>query len=266
MNKSVCCPAMIALSALVLALATSGCATKKYVAKQTGVVNQRVNQLESRGKAEFAKQQTEISRLNERVATVDNKLVGVANSAQQANASADQALQQAQTNASAIQSNTTDISANSTQILELKNDLNYALVETDNIIFGFNKSDLTTDARAALDLIVQKATATKRPIVEVVGYTDDIGPKSYNLALSRKRAESVARYLVKQNVPLKGISLIGLGEEQSPELLAAELKAVDPTASRTQLRSLARRVRIRLYAPGATSSEATNASAAPVQP
>jgi outer membrane protein OmpA-like peptidoglycan-associated protein len=265
MNKSVRRPTVIALSVVVLALAASGCATKKYVAKQTGVVNQRVNQLESRGKAEFAKQQAEISRLDERVATVDNKLGGVANTAQQANASAGQALQQAQTNASAIQSNTSDISAHSTQILALTNDLNYALVDTENIIFGFNKADLTTDARAALDLIVQKATTTKRPIVEVVGYTDDIGSKSYNLALSRKRADAVARYLVKQNVPLKGISLIGLGEEQSPELLAAELKAVDPAASKTQLRSLARRVRIRLYAPGATSTEATNTSAQ-VQP
>jgi outer membrane protein OmpA-like peptidoglycan-associated protein len=251
------CLLSICLTVIPLMLSVSACATKKYVAKQTSVVNQRVSQLENRGKTAFAQQQAEISRLDERVTTANNKLSGVAESAEQANANAGQAMQQAQANASAIQTNTTDISAQSSQIQQLTSDLNYSLVETGNVMFGFNKSDLNTDARAALDLIIQKANGTKRPLVEVIGYTDRAGSKSYNLALSRRRAESVARYLVKQNVALKSISLIGLGEEKAPEVLAAEAKAVDPQATKRQLQGLARRVQIRLYAPGTESSAAS---------
>jgi hypothetical protein len=66
--------------------------------------------------------------------------------------------------------------------------------------------------------------------------------------------------MVRQNVPLKSISTIGLGEEQTPEQLAAEVQAADPNASEKDLRGLARRVRIRLYVPGG-SQQGAQASA-----
>jgi outer membrane protein OmpA-like peptidoglycan-associated protein len=81
------------------------------------------------------------------------------------------------------------------------------------------------------------------------GFTDKIGSKNYNLALSRRRAEAVARYLTRQNVPLRGIHVIGLGEENPPASLTADLKAMDPNASPQEVRRLARRVYIRVYAP-----------------
>jgi len=99
----------------------------------------------------------------------------------------------------------------------------------------------------------------------VVGYTDEKGSKSYNLTLSRRRAEAVARYLVQNNVPLKSISLIGLGEEQTPALLAAEVQGIDPNTSKKELRRLARRVRIRVYTPGAGSSESASGAPASAQ-
>jgi hypothetical protein len=72
----------------------------------------------------------------------------------------------------------------------------------------------------------------------------------------------VARYLVRNNVPLKSISLIGLGEEQTPALLAAEVQGFAPNASKKELRGLARRVRIRVYAPGGGSSDSASGAAA----
>src|SRR5262249_40044908 len=89
---------------------------------------------------------------------------------------------------------------------------------------------------------------------ELTGFTDTSGSAAYNLQLSRRRAESVARYLVRQNVPLKNISMIGMGEEQTPELLAAEVQAVDPNATNKDLRSPARRVRVRMYTPNSAST------------
>ena len=254
MKLSGLCRILIPSATMLVVLAASGCVTKKYVSKQIGVVDQRLSKVQN----QVAKQQNEISYLNERVTTTDSKLSGVANTAEQANSTAGQALQQAQTNSSAIQAGTALIEAHTTELTNLKNNLNYTLAESVNVMFAFNKYDLTPEAKAALNTIIEKAKATPRSQIEVLGYTDDIGPASYNLTLSRRRAEAVARYLVKNDTPLKDVSLIGLGKEQTPELLAAEVEAISPNATKAELRGLARRVRIRLYVPGGTSLTAAN--------
>ena len=256
---------LIASASMLLMLAASGCATKKYVGKQINVVDQRLSQVQTQANQKLEKQQGEISYLNERVTTTDNKLTAVAGTAQQANETAGEALQQAQTNSSAIQAGGAVLAAHSTELVKLANDFNYTMVESGNVTFRFNKWELTDEAKAALDLMIQKASATPRSLIEVLGYTDDIGPASYNLTLSRRRAEAVARYLVQNKVPLKSISLIGLGKEQTPDLLAAEVEAFNPNASKQELRGLARRVRIRLYAPGGNSTSASSDAAASAQ-
>ena len=249
-----------AAAAILFLLAASGCATKKYVGQQIHVVDQRLTQVQTQSNEKMEKQQGEISYLNERVVTTDNKLSAVANTAQQANETAGQALQQAQTNSTAIQAGTALLEAHSTELVKLASNFNYTVAETGNVTFAFNQWKLTAEAKAALDLIIQKAMATPRPMIEVLGYTDDTGPASYNLTLSRRRAEAVARYLVQNNIPLKNISLLGLGEEQTPQLLAAEVENFQPNASKAELRGLARRVCVRLYTPGANAT-AANASA-----
>jgi len=256
----------IASATLLLVLAGSGCATKKYVGQQIHVVDQRLTKVQTQTNEKLEKQQGEISYLNERATTTDNKLSAVANTAQQANETAGQALQQTQTNTAALQAGGAVLAAHSTELVKLANDFNYTVVESGNVTFRFNKWELTPEAKVALDLMIQKVAATPRPLVEVLGYTDDIGPTSYNLTLSRRRAEAVARYLVQNNVPLKSISLLGLGKEQTPQLLAAEVEAFNPNASKQERRGLARRVRIRLYAPGAGSNVASaSADAAQLQ-
>ena len=252
---------LISSAPILCLLANSGCATKKYVGKQINVVDHRLTQAQAQTHEKLEKQQGEISYLNERVVTTDNKLSAVAGTAQQANETAGQALQQSQTNAAALQAGGEVLAAHSTELAKLANDFNYTMVESDNVTFRFNKWELTPEAKAALDLLIQKAAATPRPLIEVLGYTDDIGPSSYNLTLSRRRAEAVARYLVQNNVPLKSISLLGLGEEQTPAVLAAEVETFNPNASKQELRGLARRVRIRLYAPGNSPAAASDASA-----
>lgn len=257
---------LISSAPILCLLASFGCATKKYVGKQINVVDHRLTQAQTQTNEKLEKQQGEISYLNERVITTDNKLSAVAGTAQQANETAGQALQQTQTNTASIQAGGAVLAAHSTELVKLANDFNYTVVETGNVTFRFNKWELTPEAKAALDLMIQKAAATPRPLIEVLGYTDDIGPSSYNLTLSRRRAEAVARYLVQNNVPLKSISLLGLGEEQTPAMLAAEVETFNPSASKQELRGLARRVRIRLYAPGGNSATAGSDASASAQP
>jgi len=257
--------AVLAAAAGILLMASSGCATKGYVARQIKPLDKKLNQTN----AQVAKQQTEISYLNERVTTNENKLAAVGGVAEQANANASQALQGTQQNAETLQSHSSQLESQSSQIemhtteLErLGNEFNaqYSVVDTANVTFPTSRWTLSAAAKAALDQLIQKAMSIPRAVFEVTGFTDDTGPTSYNLTLSRRRADAVARYLVSNNVPLKSISLIGMGKDQTPEMLKAEVEGFNPNASRREIRSQKRRVLIRLLAPGATSATASTDS------
>lgn len=47
--------------------------------------------------------------------------------------------------------------------------------------------------------------------ITIIGYTDPSGPLIYNQTLSKKRAESVAKWLISHNVPSQKIQIIGGG-------------------------------------------------------
>ena len=48
--------------------------------------------------------------------------------------------------------------------------------------------------------------------VEIIGYADDVGPDTYNLKLSEKRAKEIALYLMENSVEVDQIYLEGRGE------------------------------------------------------
>jgi OmpA-OmpF porin, OOP family len=241
---------MIALP-ISLSLAVSGCATKKYARQQAAAVNQRLSKMEKKTNEELAalnhQQRTDISQVNERISTTDMKVGQAAAAAQQANSAAMDAQQQAQANKTAIGKTSDDLNSLSSGVA---NALNYQLVEKGDVTFAFNKSNLTPAARTALDQIVQKTQSLPRVVVELTGFTDRIGTQSYNLALSRRRAEAVQRYLVRQKVPLRSIHIVGLGKEAPPPGLEAELAAVNPNPTKGEMDRLARRVSIRVYGAG----------------
>ena len=247
---------------ITLVLATSGCATKKFVRQQVAPVSQQLatyqTQTNEKIAAVSAKEESDISQVNERISTTDQKLAQVANTAQQAQGTAARAMQEADSNSGKIAENSTAITTLGTGVA---NALNYQLVEKADVTFGFNKSTLTPDAKLALDQVAAKAQAQPRVVVELAGFTDKTGGNSYNLALSRRRAESVQRYLVGQKVPLRSIHIVGLGEEAPPPGLEADLSAINPNPSPAELNRLARRVQIRIYGAG----DITQGSAARVQ-
>jgi outer membrane protein OmpA-like peptidoglycan-associated protein len=240
---------MVAVPTMVLA--TSGCATKKFVRSQVNPVNTRVSQLEKQTNEKVAyldhKEQRDISQVNERITTTDQRVSEVAAIAQQAQGSAARAMEAADANGEKIAANA---AATETLAGGVANALNYQLVEKGDVTFAFNKAILTPDAKTALDAIAAKVQGLPRAVVELVGFTDKKGSPNYNLALSRRRAEAVQRYLVMQNVPLRAIHIVGLGEEAPPEGLAADLSMVDPNPSKAELDRLARRVHIRVFGAG----------------
>ncbi|HME10765.1 MAG TPA: OmpA family protein [Bryobacteraceae bacterium] len=234
---------------VVLALAASGCATKHYVMAQLAPVNAKVSALETKTNDQADKEATDVSRVEEKLGSTDSKVAEVASSAQQANAGAAQANQLAQQNQSAIATNQAAVTAS---IDTLDKAITYSLVATGDVTFAFNKSNLGKTDEMALDSLVQQVQSNSRVVFELVGFTDRVGGTDYNLALSRRRAESVQRYLVRHGIPLRGIHIVGLGKEAVPQGLLADAQAVDANATAANSHRLARRVLIRIYTPNAS--------------
>ena len=79
-------------------------------------------------------------------------------------------------------------------------------------LFGFNRSDLTDVGRQDLAQFLQQIRqASQIENISVVGYSDRIGNDQYNLALSKRRADSVQRYLAAGGVPEAAMRSEGRG-------------------------------------------------------
>jgi outer membrane protein OmpA-like peptidoglycan-associated protein len=77
--------------------------------------------------------------------------------------------------------------------------------------FEFNSAALTPEAKAALAKTVDSLKANAEIRVSVNGYTDNVGPDSYNLTLSKRRAESVKKHLVAGGIDAGRIETQGFG-------------------------------------------------------
>ncbi len=114
----------------------------------------------------------------------------------------------------------------------------YAIVDTLVISFGFNKWRLDDRAETSLLDVVRQLNDNPGLSVNVEGYTDDVGTADYNLELSRRRAESVRRFIVEKGIDLHRIQTIGLGQARPAAANATK-----------QGRDQNRRVAIRLVTP-----------------
>jgi len=92
---------------------------------------------------------------------------------------------------------------------------NYRVVNESTVLFGFNKDNLTKQAKDTLDQLASSVPNTKGYIITVEGGTDSTGPADYNYGLSERRADAVIQYLASQhNVPAYKIYLVGLGKDK----------------------------------------------------
>ena len=126
----------------------------------------------------------------------------------------------------------------------------YRLQTSATVKFKFNQYRLSPAATQDLDKLASGIRADKRFVMAVEGYTDRTGSKTYNEALSRRRADSVVEYLVaKQNIPIYRIHMVGLGENNP----------VDESHDRAA-RAQNRRVEVKVYsADQAVASLSTSA-------
>lgn len=211
---------------LLIALATPGCATKKYVGQQVSTVDQRVSAIDKKQTDALAnlegKEQKDVSRVEERAMSAETKANDAARAAETADRKAVQAgdsARAANDAAQQAQKGVNDVGRAVDNIDTLKT------LSTQDILFGFNKATLTDEGKAKLDAIVQQAQGLVRYQVEIEGFTDRSGAAEYNLALSRRRADTVVRYLVDKGIPLRRVHMLGLGESPKPaERMTKEMR------------------------------------------
>jgi peptidoglycan-associated lipoprotein len=84
----------------------------------------------------------------------------------------------------------------------------------DRVFFGFDKFDLTPEARATLDRQASWLNQYPRVTVTVEGHADERGTREYNLALGERRANSVKNYLLARGVDANRIATISYGKER----------------------------------------------------
>jgi len=194
---------------LALAVAASiGCTTKNYVRQQTTPLINKTNELDdltAKNSKEIKdvdqRAQAGIQAVQARAAEVDQKALAAGSSADKAQLSANSASQRVDTLTNAV-----------------VNLDNYRAVVETSVHFGFNKDNLTKDAKEAIDQLAASVATTKGYIITVEGATDSVGGADYNYDLSQRRANAVIQYLAaEKNVPAYKIYLIGLGKDKPVE-------------------------------------------------
>lgn len=192
------------------AFLTTGCATKKYVAKA-------LNPLEIHlGKVDKDTQQN-AQDVKDLDAKTERGISGAQNSADKASQAAEAADQHAQTadqhahSAQTVAQQGVTEAKTAQEIAE--NVDNYQPNQKVAVLFPFNSDKITKEGKDELDQFAQAIQTQKHYVIQVQGYTDKTGPESYNLALSRRRADAVVRYLtLNYSVPLVKVYMLGYGE------------------------------------------------------
>ncbi len=81
-----------------------------------------------------------------------------------------------------------------------------------NVYFGFASSKISPEEAQKLNHIVNILNENTNFSIEVAGFTDALGPASYNKVLSEKRAKAVSDYLIKKGISAKRVAIKGYGE------------------------------------------------------
>jgi outer membrane protein OmpA-like peptidoglycan-associated protein len=83
-----------------------------------------------------------------------------------------------------------------------------------DVTFATNQASIDPRFNAVLDDVAGVLTEYDRSVIDIIGHADSSGADAYNLDLSRRRASSVAGYLVSRGVLADRLFVDGRGESQ----------------------------------------------------
>jgi len=202
--KRICLTLML----VAAAAASIGCSSKNYVRQQTTPLINKTNELDDM----TATNSKNIKDVDQRAQAGIQAAQASANAADQKALAAGQSADKAQTTASSAN---TRVDTLTNTVVNLDN---YKSVAETSVLFGFNKDNLTKDAKEAIDQLAASVATTKGYLITVEGGTDSVGGADYNYELSQRRADAVIQYLASQkNIPAYKIYLIGLGKDKPVE-------------------------------------------------
>jgi outer membrane protein OmpA-like peptidoglycan-associated protein len=174
---------------VVASVGLAGCATKKYVSREVGEINQKVETLS-----------TEVEKTQERVKRAEVRIDQVGEDARVAKGSADSALSRAVEAEKAA-----------------KGKLIYTVtLSNDQVTFPVDRSEISPEAKQIVDNAIAQLKAENRGVFfEIEGHTDATGSPAYNLKLGEERALAVRNYLRDQHgIALSRLEVISYGESK----------------------------------------------------
>jgi len=251
---------MLLAGALVVSLAGTGCATKKYVAKTVAPVEQRVTGAENKNAEQdkqIASERTDLTELDRDLSRTKEKLTDTDTKATQAGLAAKAADQKADgakvaadgAQQSAVQAKMFAQTGLDNMGHRIDSMNKFQMAKSVTVLFPVDKATLNDDAKQQIDDLAKQAIGNERYVIEVQGFTDKSGSPDYNNQLSERRAQAVARYMSNQsNVPVRNITMLGQGYAQP----VADDKTKDG-------RKQNRRVEVKLWVPE-TAGQKTVAS------
>jgi outer membrane protein OmpA-like peptidoglycan-associated protein len=186
---------LLVLAAAML-LASTGCATKKFVRGEIETTNERmkdiVGQVES-NQDKLTAHDGDLERQDGAIHEVDGKVTAVSKTAREALGRAIEAGKLAEGKL-----------------------LFETVLSDDQVRFGFDRAELGESAREALAAFAAELKeANENVFIEIQGHTDATGSEDYNLKLGEERAQAVRRELNRSHgLPLHRMSVISYGEAE----------------------------------------------------
>ncbi|MES2832606.1 MAG: outer membrane beta-barrel protein [Pseudomonadota bacterium] len=115
-------------------------------------------------------------------------------------------------------------------------------------LFDFNKATLKSEGKLALDKLANDLKGTRFDLISIIGHTDRIGSKAYNLKLSASRAEAVKTYLISQaGISAAAIATKGINGDE-PVTQPGDCKGSKPTKQLIACLAPDRRVEVEVTA------------------
>ncbi len=90
----------------------------------------------------------------------------------------------------------------------------FELLAKAKIRFDSGRATIDKDSMGLLDKLIETALRCPNANIEVAGHTDTDGDNNNNMALSEKRAQAVADYLIKAGLPPDRLKAVGYGSSQ----------------------------------------------------
>jgi outer membrane protein OmpA-like peptidoglycan-associated protein len=185
-------------------------ARKKYVARQTQPIRDRVNELDDLTasntksiKDTDSRAQQGIQLASSKASEADQHAIDAGNKAQ----AAQQTAQQAHTRLDSVEKVVTNIDQ-------------YQPTTQTEILFKPGQTVLSQNAKTALDEMATPLKSQRGYVVEVQGFSSGHGQVA--IANSQKMAESVVRYLaLNHDIPIYRIYLVGMGNAPVPAAAAS---------------------------------------------